>query len=220
MANSRILVPALLCILLASCEPRIPRAVVMDEPVRILNVLIVLEDRADLDRARKLIAEVNAVLISQTGLALWPMTHRTVDFPSRQRGEMLKRMFTATIDVREHFDLYIAFVRKTPWDRVKRVFLGDWLGVIDDTFRRYIVIKELDARVLAHEVYHAFLESEDHSGCGLMATLVEFLPGMPLNYSMELCERDRIEIMANRGRRFDHSPWPVKTSGADTLAIK
>jgi hypothetical protein len=214
MALSRMLVLVLLSVLIASCEPRIPRAVLPEEPTRVLHVLILVEDGIDQAQVNQLIKEVNPVLIRQVGIALWPMAHASVEFPSRKRNEMLQALYETTLEVQDHFDLYIAFARKTPWDRVKRTLFGDWLGVIDDTFRRYIVIKELDKRVLAHEIYHAFIESDGHSGCGMMAPLLELLPGIALNYSMELCEQDRAEILANRDRRFDDGRWPVTASGA------
>ena len=224
MALSRILVLALvlLSVLLCSCEPRIPRAVAaQDEPVRVLSVLLVLEEGVSIEQARQLIREANAVLIRQTGLALHPVAHITADFPSRKRNGMLQQMYASTLEVRDHFDLFIGFARKTPVDRMKRVLVGDWMGVIDDTYRRYIVLKEMDRRVLVHEVYHAFLESDGHSGCGLMSALVEILPGIPLNYSMRLCEEDRTEIIANRDRRFDATAWPpVRSAGKDKLAIR
>jgi hypothetical protein len=221
MAFSRMLVLVLASLLLTSCQPRIPRSEFHEGPMRVLDVLLVLEKGVDPAGARALIREVNVTLTRQTGLALRPIALCTIRFPeSRDRADMLNRMHTATRQVSGQFDLFIGFVGKTPAERVKRALIGDWLGVIDDTYRRYILLKEMDPRVLIHEVYHAFIESPDHSECGIMSTLIELFPGIALNYSMDLCEGDRALVMANRDRRFDGQPWPDSNGETGMIAAK
>jgi hypothetical protein len=221
MAFPRMLVLVLASLLLTSCQPRIPRSEYHDGPKRVLDVLLVLEHGVDPAGAKALIREVNSTLTRQTGLALRPIAHCTIRFPeSRNRADMLNRMYAATRQVSGQFDLFVGFVQKTPGERVRRALVGDWLGVIDDTYRSYIVLKEMDPRVLIHEVYHAFIESPDHSECGVMSTLIELLPGIALNYSMDLCEGDRAQIIANRDRRFDGQPWPAAQAGPDVIAAK
>jgi hypothetical protein len=201
--NVRILTVLVLPLLLASCQPRIPEADLLPPDLHEIRVLILLEDGVDPSEVGQLIIETNRSLIQQSGLYLVPVESRVVEFPSRKRQELLQSLLLSSWDSRDEFDLCFGFVRRTPGDRIKRLLVGDWLGLIDDTYRRYIVIKDMNKRVLAHEVYHAFIFSTVHSGCGIMSAQVELIPGVPLNYSMRLCGPDRAEVLENRNRCFN-----------------
>jgi hypothetical protein len=80
---------------------------------------------------------------------------------------------------------------------------GGWEGVIDDVYRRHIVLRTKDSRVLLHELVHAFLFSETHTE-GLMASVrICVIPGVAcLNGSSQLSARDKNEVLQNKWRDF------------------
>jgi hypothetical protein len=213
----RFMVVLVVPLLFASCHPRIPEADIHGMDLREIRVLMILEEGVASSEAERLISETNKSLIRQAGFYLVPVESWKMEFPSRNRKDLLQTIYLSTWDSRHQFDICISFIRKTPVDRLKKILLGDWMGIIDDTYRRYIVIKEMDKRVLAHEVYHAFIFSRVHSGCGIMSTLFELVPGIPLNYSMKLCKEDRKEVFANRNRSFDIPPAAFGLLGSDTV---
>jgi len=80
---------------------------------------------------------------------------------------------------------------------------GGWEGVIDDVYRRHIVLRTKDSRILLHELVHAFLFSETHTDGLMAAARICVIPGFAcFNGSSHLSARDRDEILQNKWRNF------------------
>ncbi len=123
---------------------------------------------------------------------------------------MLNQVAAAMRPYARQYDIAVAFAGFSASELLQYVLIGNWEGIIDDTYRRFIVIRRMTAQVLLHEVCHAFLFSHVHTWGvrHLMTPLTLYvLPGiMPINRSNHLREQDRIEIIRNKWRSFEIRP--------------
>lgn len=107
------------------------------------------------------------------------------------------------VDGRKDFDVVIGFYSEPFVYYVLGNLIGTWKAVIDDRFRRYIVLKSTDWYDLAHELGHAFMLSHGHDWNGLMAGGQYGLPFIPLYLrSAHVSEELRAEVAANKWRDF------------------
>lgn len=107
------------------------------------------------------------------------------------------------VDGRQDFDVVIGFYSEPLHYAVLGGLLGNWKAVIDDRFRRYIVLKSTDWYDLAHELGHAFMLSHGHDWTGLMAGGQHGLPFIPLYLrSANVSEDLRAEVVTNKWRDF------------------
>ncbi|MFZ2447278.1 MAG: hypothetical protein WAW37_13045 [Syntrophobacteraceae bacterium] len=172
-----------------------------NHPIRELRVLVATDGSYDRKRVASLIAEVSKSLDEQVGIRLKPIGH--VDITWEQRGPipMLQRLYERTSGY--DTDIVIGFGSKAPLDMVATSLLGGWQAVIDDTFRRYIVMTGLDSHNLAHEICHAFILTHAHGGAGLMQPAsVQIVPGVTILQSKYLSVKDRQEVLKNKWRDF------------------
>lgn len=107
------------------------------------------------------------------------------------------------VDGRTDFDIVVGFYREPIPYFVAGELTGTWKAVIDDRFRRYIVLKSTDWYDLAHELGHAFMLSHGHDWNGLMAGGQYGLPFIPLYLrSAHVSEELQAEVVANKWRDF------------------
>ena len=119
------------------------------------------------------------------------------------------------------FDIAIGFAPQPLWSlAVEMTGLPQWKGVIEDTYRRYIIIRWLDVHTLEHEIGHAFVFSHVHSASGLMQwIMVELFPDVPLPIcrSNYFCPADRAEVLKNKWRDFHVKPTLAKKDIEDPI---
>ena len=148
----------------------------------------------------RLITETSDELERQVGIRL-----RIIGYRQMEEGlaliprNVLQRMHEAS-GSDGAFDIGITECWLTGLDLAVPVLHG-WLGIIDDTYRRYIVIRVRSKFVLLHEIYHAFLFSHDHGGCVMFTGL------LPIGMGCIWPERnDWKEILENKWRDFSVPP--------------
>ena len=179
-----------------------------NQPIRTLSLIVASDNSFSRRDIRTLIARASQSLTEQTGIALviksWqPVTWKT----SRDRVKMLNQLVQAVWG--KEYDLAVGFHRQGFGEAVldnllQTCMVPTWQGVIDDTFRRYIVIKSDNFQVLEHELCHAFIWEHAHSGSGLMAGMrVKLLPFTPALGSSYLSPQDRQLVLQHKWRKFN-----------------
>lgn len=176
-----------------------------NHPVRELQVLVAYEDPRHIENIEKVVREASEILGAQTGITLRIQEYVPIAWENRSPSGMLQTLYHRVQPF--SFDLAVGFSPHNPGESLVKNLFGTWEGVIDDTFRRYIVMRVFDRRVLAHEVGHAFMFDRLHSSHGLMSAVTLYLvPGIPLNESIYLTEEDRREMLRNKWRDFAVMP--------------
>ncbi len=177
---------------------------------RQLRLVVLSSDsmqRADIE---KLVVAASATLAEQAGITLAVTDWRSIQWKSRNGSAMLNQVAAAMRAYPRQYDIAIAFAGFSTSEMLQYVLIGNWEGIIDDTYRRFIVIRRMTAQVLLHEICHAFLFSRSHTwGLRHLMTPVTLyvLPGiMPINRSSHLTEKDRTEIIRNKWRDFSAQP--------------
>jgi hypothetical protein len=151
----------------------------------------------------------------QVGIRLEIAEFRRKTFISTDWFDTLRQM-KETMERPEltSFDMAIAFVRFGPLQAAGFHALGlGYMGCIDDTYRRYVVIKHLDHRIILHEVGHAFVLDHAHSSSGSLAPWPLKFPILShiFNMSEWMTPDDRREVLKNKWRYFDQ---PVNLTGS------
>jgi hypothetical protein len=178
-------------------------------PVRTLRILLLTDGSDNKSKIINLIDRCSQLIEGQVGIRLEIVAWKNIDWNDTDwkskllTVRMLKKIANRTRSDRGRFDIAIAFTSLTLFgDGVLGLFGGTWLGVIDDTYRRYIIVKLLDPYVLMHELFHAFIFSEAHSMTCIMST--GFYP-IGKN-CLWLGMKDRMEVLRNKQRDFSIKP--------------
>ena len=195
------------------------------EPIRVLNVLVASDDSFEKAEIEHFIAETSEELCDQVGVQLAVSEWVTVDWQHRQRPDVIHELYRKTSEVVQagQTDLVIGFMAPSAielcGELVKSfVFLPVWEGLIDDTYRRFIVLKTLNESVLLHEIGHAFIWSHAHSSSGvMMGVAVKLLPFTPSLRSKKFSPGDVDEFLENKWRRFDEKVVLVGQDRPDAL---
>lgn len=185
-------------------------------PLREVRVLVVTDGSHGRDQIDQLIWECSRVFDEQVGIRFVPIEYISIQWEKRDPTSMLEKLFNAAEG--HEFDLAIGFTRWNVGEGLMRNLMGAWEGCIDDTYRRYIIVKHLDRRTLLHEVGHAFIFSTQHSTAGLMMPVsFQLLPFIPVKLeSLYFTQEDRREVLKNKWRDF--SEIPVIAAREHTLA--
>ena len=175
-------------------------------PQRTLKIIIASEEGYKKEKTEQFISQCSHLLDRQVGLKLAIVQYVPIQWKERNIGSMFATLKKATD--KYDFDIAVGLVNRKPVEFLARNMIGDWDGCIDDTFRRYILIKQLDKRTLLHEIAHAFIFSHTHSHSGLMAPMsIQLFPFIPLKLeSLYLTSEDRNEVLANKWRNFADIP--------------
>lgn len=181
----------------------------IDAP-RALRVVILADKSSRVPQLTNLLNAGSQVLFAQIGVTLTVCDIKIIKWRSQRRLDVLRQVAEEMEDFGKPYDIAIAARPFTAPQLLQYLTVGAWEGQIDDTYRRFIVLRRLTVQVLLHEVCHAFLFSTVHSvGLRNLMTPVAFyvVPGvLPLNRSTYLYEADRTEIMRNKWRDFDVPP--------------
>lgn len=179
-------------------------------PVRNLSICLITDEGIPLETADALIRETSSYMEAQVGITLTTTVRLTNSdkWPSKKRSDMLGHVYVLSKPCRNDVDICVCIYQPTTSEKIKKGLIGDWNGVIDDVYRRYIIVKNMDSRTLLHEMYHAFIFSQKHSGSGIMqASLISIIPFVPIyfNSSTDLSPSDRKEVLENKWRDFNLS---------------
>ncbi|MDA8174896.1 MAG: hypothetical protein M0018_09955 [Nitrospiraceae bacterium] len=185
-------------------------------PVRNLRVAVFTDGSKPDKEIKRTIALASDSLRKQVGIALVPVSWQKIQFKSSGRAAMINQLYRRTLKTLpgNSFDIAVAFTSYNAMDDLKFVFsmlvmpVPVWAGVIDDTYRRYIVMKSTDKDNLIHEVCHGFLFEYVHSSRGVMQgtklVLLPFTP--PINETQYLTAQDRNNILKHKFRDFSMRP--------------
>lgn len=184
-------------------------------PVRELKILVASDGSYSREEIDGILRESSRVFEEQVGIRFVPVRYISLHWEKRDVLSMLEKIYYSTDT--QGFDMAIGFSRWTPGEFLVRNLVGSWEGCIDDTYRRYIILKNLNKHTLLHEVAHAFIFENSHSSNGLMMPMTfQVLPFVPLSVqSLYLAEEDRREVLVNKWREF--SEIPVIASREHTL---
>ncbi len=175
-------------------------------PVREVRIVVLASDADDFAAAESLVREGSEALSAQVGISLKIVGRRQIDWQSDNRSGVLREVLERMSLYEQPYDMAVAVRGFSLTGFIGYVLYGGWEAVIDDTYRRYVVIRRMTVQVLLHEICHAFLLSENHTwGIRHLMTPITFyvLPGiMPLNRSTHLNKKDREEIIRNKWRDF------------------
>lgn len=166
-----------------------------NQPVRTLNVWVVMDGTYGKGEIEKLIAECSDIMEMQFGIRLKIAGSQQIQWGDERNNteRMLLRMAKETWDRTDSFDMAIGFVHFDD---------GRILGRIDGIFWRFVVVKELEKNLLLHEILHAFLPGREHAKEWLMQ------PVRP-SYGREwywLTVEERKEVLKNKWRDFNFVP--------------
>jgi len=173
-------------------------------PVRTLRTLVLTDGTHDQSKIVKFIEQSSQLVEEQVGIRLEIVDLKTIDWKTKSTTvRMLKNIANETSEERDQFDIAVAFTGlRVVADGVLGLFAGTWVGVIDDTYRRFIIVKVLDPYVLMHELFHAFIFSEAHSMQCIMTTGF-----YPIGHKcVWLGNKDRMEVLKNKQRDFSKKP--------------
>lgn len=181
---------------------------------------IVTEDKPDREYIGNWIQRCGAYSSEQVGIELYPSLFVQANLPPVNHRE--ERLTEIHKILRDHTDWDIA-VNPASYSAgdalayISLLPLPVTLAYIDDTYRRYIVVKPGDCKVFLHEFFHAFILSNLHSDSGLMSSSgVALLPFTPLvNVTEYLSPQDREEVLKNKWRDFNNR---VEVEGPDRLS--
>jgi len=183
------------------------------QPTREVKILI-LANEPDL-KLEETIKEASDDMIKQVGISLniigyAPITKKFVG----STKSALQTLYTASEDPKVNYDIAITTWGVMGMDAMAP--LGFFmLGVIDDTYRRYIVIRIRSKFILLHELYHAFIFKEAHGQCVMMSGL------WPIGSScIWLEQKNWDEVIENKWRTFGEIPDIPSKNRPDVIIPK
>ena len=172
-------------------------------PVRHVSVAVLSPDPRHFGDLTELLGEASRQLFEQTGIALHVNSYQVMSWQSSDRAEMLQQVADRMKNSAGAYDMTLAYAPMSIGQLLSFSTFGGWEGVIDDVYRRHIVLRTKDSRILLHELVHAFLFSETHTDGLMAAARICLIPGFAcLNGSSHLSARDRDEILQNKWRNF------------------
>lgn len=211
------------CTTLSPTRGSLPTPVSPNEvlPIRQVRVVVLTPDEKKLPAIRELVRQASDNLSSQVGIGLKIVDWQPIVWQPADRAGLLRQVAYHMRLYYKPYDIVLAFHGFELATLAQYALFGAWEGVIDDTYRRFIIIRRMTVQVLLHEVCHGFLFSRFHSWGirHLMTPLTLYIvPGiMPLNRSTYIQKRDREEILKNKWRDFSIAPNIPRSEAADTL---
>lgn len=172
--------------------------------VRELRIFLVYNDNVNVNSALKLIDKASYYSEKDVGIKLAPVRSMPVGGDteygnlSLEASWSLGQIQTLTWDHKEAFDIAIGFANDPPLTRWTGWFLNKPFGVIEDEWRRYIILYDpLSYKIILHEIYHAFVLRKGHTSKILNS---------PWPTSPWLSRDDRKEVLENKWRDFNVRP--------------
>ena len=176
-------------------------------PVRDVATVVVVDETANREGVKALLGEAREIFYEQTGVRLVFKDWLTIRWKSSSRSGTLQELADVMKTYQEPFDLAIGYYEMGPLDLLVFNTFGGWQGVIDDNYRRFVVIRRDNLHVVMHELGHAFLFKHLHSA-GVMSAYSLCLVGdhMCNNYEVCFSDSERREIAHNKWRDFGRQP--------------
>ncbi len=176
-------------------------------PVRELATVVVSDESANQEDVENLVREANEAFYEQTGIRLVVKDRLVVTWQHSSRHGTLQELVDNMKTYGKPFDIAIGFYEMGPLDRLEFNLVGGWAGVIDDVYRRFVVVRRDNLHALVHELGHIFLFDHKHTG-GVMSAYTVCMVGDHIcnNYSICFSEEDRKEIVRNKWRDFSVKP--------------
>ncbi len=122
-------------------------------------------------------------------------------------------MYQKTQDRAKNFDIVVYFHNFPAYEYLTMLFIPTYVGLIDDTYRRYIIIRKNDKFVLAHEIMHAFIFNNAHGECLMQGDLYPIGKGC-----VWLGRENWEEAMRNKWRNFNKLPQIPEQNQQDKIA--
>ncbi len=190
-------------------------------PSRALSVCVVSENSWPKEDIETMIGRVSGLMAEQTGIQLQVTNWIEHPLPSFTQKEGLQSLVKIISKEHKEYDLVIGFSSRGIASQLMEVPFGAWLGAIDDNYRKFIIIKFLDERVLLHEICHAFVFAKSHSTSGVMNALLIKVPMLPFLFNIPkyLSKEDRQEILLNKWRDFNQKPSIPEEHQVDTIEL-
>lgn len=178
-------------------------------PFRDLSVAVISEELGPKEHIETMISNVSNLMAEQVGIRL--RIDRWIFHPiqSFTPTEGVKNVAEVIGKEHENYDLVIGFSSRSITSHLIELTTGfAWLGAIDDSYRKFIIIKYLDERVLMHEICHAFVFNKSHSISGVLTAAMFKIPLVPALFNLPkyVSKEDRIEIFRNKWRDFNEKP--------------
>jgi tetratricopeptide (TPR) repeat protein len=165
-----------------------------------LRILLITDDSYRKDEIEKFVSKCSRLVELQVGIRLEILDSYRIKWED-ELDDIIKmeiRIATDTWGRRDQFDIALTFV-----NFVQTIKGGKLpLGASDTFFWRYLFVKELDPYILLHELFHAFLLEQGHSGNWVMREA-------RLPYGSEwywLAPEDRKKVLRNKWRDFNVMP--------------
>jgi len=171
-----------------------------NEPIRTLKILLVADDSYRKDDIEKFVLKCSRLAEIQVGIRLEILDRYKIKWED-ELDDIIKmeiRIATDTWSRRDQFDIALTFVNFVHSIRGGKLPLG----ATDTFFWRYLFVKELDPYIFLHELFHAFLLEQDHSGNWVMRESRS-------PYGSEwywLTPEDRRKVLRNKWRDFNVMP--------------
>jgi hypothetical protein len=186
-------------------------------PVRTLRILAMTDGTHPQPQIAQTISKCSQISEEQVGIRLEIVDWKEIKLNSGlPRAKILKKVAKESLGDRNSFDIVIAFTgfKLLGGDGIKLALFGTaWLGLIDDTYRRYIIVKLLDPFIILHELFHGFIFSVEHSMRGIMTTGFYPIGRKCLWLGIE----DRKEVLMNKYRDFNIKIHPSPEGGVDFI---
>jgi hypothetical protein len=188
-------------------------------PHRTVSVCVITEGSWPRQAIESTIGDVSSLMIEQVGIELKIESWTDHPIPSFTQGEGLKNLARIVGKSHRECDLVIGFSSRSVVSYLTEMALGAWLGAIDDNYRKFIIIKYLDNRILMHEICHAFVFTKSHSTGGVMTGAVIKIPLVPALFNLPryVSIEDRQEILRNKWRHFNEKPTIPEDFQIDTI---
>lgn len=175
--------------------------------IRDVRTVVLSEGSSDRNEIKKLVEEASEDFFEQTGIRLVVTDWKTLKWNGSSRVDVLQQVSEEMKGYGKPYDMAIGFYDMNPFQSLTFNMFGGWAGVIDDVYRRFIVVRRDQPFVLVHELGHAYLFQHAHSA-GVMNAYDICLLGDHLCTNSSICfmDQDRQEIEANKWRDFSVMP--------------
>lgn len=132
-------------------------------PYRQLKILAIMDGSREKKEVELVVAESSELLRRQVGITLKIVAWKKIEKTNTPMVERMQRVINLCRPENSQFDIAVVFSGLTLAESVFHNFFGfGYSGVIDDTWRRHIILNELNSHALIHEIGHAFIFTIDH----------------------------------------------------------
>ena len=203
------LTAVLMAVLLSGCLPftnmpgtvksslTLPTFQEENQPVRQVSVMVLTDGSFGDETIQATLMEASDRFKEMTGIEIEKVYMK---FVPKWNGIVTDRdllIFMKKENQEQNLDLVMAFTNRLFPSDVLLLIGVYWMGKIDDTYRRYIVIRTPTVHTVMHEMAHAFILEKGHGTCLMMSGM--FIAP----WCKYLGEEDRKEFLKNKWRDFN-----------------